>query len=156
MLSTLSNPSFLFYFLGRMGISGWVFRDTSHLFSFPLLCLPRCLTSEYIGQPCTMSKLPETSRILLPSQGLVKSFLKPTWPTNADQDNLNIPAMDMELRLNLILATGLSPGTRTIVSKNLFGVENTDRQGCQGARGPPLSLISAEVIVVLRLAQPRS
>ena len=82
-----------------------------------------------------MSKLPETSRILLPSQGLVKSFLKPTWPTNADQDNLNIPAMDMEQRLNLILATGLSPGTRTIVNKNPFGVENTDRQGCQGARG---------------------
>ena len=94
-----------------------------------------------------MSKLPETSRILLPSQRLVKSFLKPTWPTNADQDNLNIPAMDMEQRLNLILATGLSPGTRTIVNKNPFGVENTDRQGCQGARGPSLPLISAEGIV---------
>jgi len=49
--------------------------------------------------------------------------------------------------LNLILATGLFPGTRTIVNKNPFGVENTDRQGCQGARGPSLPLISAEEIV---------
>jgi len=55
--------------------------------------------------------------------------------------------MDMEQRFNLILATGLSPGTRTIVNKNPFGVENTDRQSCQGARGPSLPLISAEVII---------
>jgi len=31
------------------------------------------LTSEYLGLPCTVARLSKTARILLPSQGLVKS-----------------------------------------------------------------------------------
>ena len=58
-------------------------------------------------------------------------------------------------RLNLILATGLSPGTRTIVNKNPFGVEIKTDKAVREHGVASLSLVFAEVIVVLRLAQPR-
>jgi len=54
------------------------------------------LTSEDIGQRCTVAEFLKTLAILLPTQGLVKSVLQPTYPANADQDNPNIPAMESE------------------------------------------------------------
>jgi hypothetical protein len=51
-------------------------------------------TSEYLGQDIIVATFHNTAAILLPSQGLVNPHGGAIEPTNTDQDNPHIPAME--------------------------------------------------------------